>query len=96
MVGSSALRDITNLVADSALQGTASDEPVEGKTTLLPEDAIQAKTRLAIEKMQKELSDEAVRHITRAKVMYKPRIRVSLISVPVAVSPNPGSSIIQH
>ena len=72
MVGSSALRDITNLVADSALQGTASDEPVEGETTLLPEDAIQAKTRLAIEKMQKELSDEAVRHITRAKVMYKP------------------------
>ena len=72
MVGISALRDITNLVTDSALQGTASDEPVEGETTVLPEDAIQAKTRLAIEKMQKKLSDEAVRHITRAKVMYKP------------------------
>ena len=39
---------------------------------MLPEDAIQAKTRLALEKMQKKLSDEAIRHITRAKVMYKP------------------------
>ena len=37
---------------------------------MLPEGAIQAKTCLALEKMQKELPDEAVRHITRAKVMY--------------------------
>ena len=30
------------------------------------------KVRQAIEKVQKQLPDEAVRHITRAKVTYKP------------------------
>ena len=70
MVGSSALRDITN----SVLQGTA-DQPAaiqRNEPASQPEDTIQVKVRQAIEKVQKQLPDEAVRHITRAKVTYKP------------------------
>ena len=72
--------DITN----SALQGTAVNQPAaihqgnepvsrqaEGKTAFQPEDTIQVEAYRALEKVQKQLSNEAVRHMTRGKVMYK-------------------------
>ena len=37
-----------------------------------PEDIIQVEACRALEKVQKQLSNEAVRHMTRGKVMYKP------------------------
>lgn len=43
------------------------------------EDAIQVKACQALEKVQKQLSEEAVRHITRAKVTYKPMEGISNI-----------------
>ena len=43
-----------------------------GQTTSEIDDAVQVKARHAIDKVQKELSEEAVRHITGAKMMYKP------------------------
>ena len=58
MVGSSALRDITN----SVLQGTA-DQPAaiqQNEPASQPEDTTQVKVRQAIEKVQKQLPDEAV------------------------------------
>ena len=36
------------------------------------EDTIQVKARYAIDKVYKQLPDEALRHLTKAKVMYKP------------------------
>ena len=83
------------------LQGTAegtADQPAaiqQNEPASQPEDTIQVKVRQAIEKVQKQLPDEAVRHITRAKVTYKPidtgisNIRSSVVLV--AVSPSPGS-----
>ena len=43
-----------------------------GQTTSKINDAVQVKARHAIDKVQKELSEKAVRHITTAKMMYKP------------------------
>ena len=67
------------------LQGTTVDQPAaihqgnkpvsqqaEGETVFQPEDTIQLEACQVLEKVQKQLSNEAVRHITREKVMYKP------------------------
>ena len=52
------------------------NEPVsqqaKGETAFQPEDTIQVGACLVLEKVQKQLSNEAVRHITRGMVMYKP------------------------
>ena len=42
-----------------------------GQTTSKIDDALQVKARHAIDKVHKELSEEAVRHITTGKMMYK-------------------------
>ena len=80
-VENSALLDVTNVASRSTSQRTnqPSDQPLAelafqqgGQTTSEIDDAVQVKARHAIDKVQKELSEEAVRHITTAKMMYKP------------------------
>ena len=64
----------TNLVLQGTAEGTA-DQPAviqQNEPASQPEDTIQVKVHQVIEKVQKQLPDEAVRHITRAKVTYKP------------------------
>ena len=74
MLGSSALRDITNSVLQGTAEGTANQPAAiqQNEPASQPEDTIQVKVRQAIEKVQKHLPDEAIRHITREKVTYKP------------------------
>ena len=76
-VENSTLLDVTNVPSRSTSQRT--NHPLAesafqqgGQTTSKIDDAIQVKARHAIDKVQKELSEEAVRHITRAKMMYRP------------------------
>ena len=57
----------------------------EGETALQSEDIIQVKAYQTLDKVQKQLYDEAVRDTTRAKVIYKPMD--TGISNPVVVSP---------
>ena len=69
--------DIINVASQSASQRT--DQPLAespsqqgGQTALEAEDTIQVKACYAIDKVYKQLPDEALRHLTKAKVMYKP------------------------
>ena len=72
-----ALRDITNSVGQPPARPGNPDkenEPVsyQKQSETECEDTIQVKAFRALEKM-KLLSEEAVNHITKAKVMYKPK-----------------------
>ena len=52
------------------------------------DDTLQVKARYAINKVHKELLGEAIRHITTAKIMYKP-INADITNI--RSSPSPGS-----
>ena len=77
------------------LQGTTegtADQPAaiqQNESASQPEDTIQVKVRQSIEKVQKQLPDEAVRHITREKVTYKPDIQSISHSYSINMG-NPG------
>ena len=68
-VGSSVLRDVTNVASQSASQRTEqpSDQPLAespsqqgGQTALVSQDTIQVKARHAIDKVYKQLLDKAM------------------------------------
>ena len=66
---------------DSELVSQQESEPAfqqESETTRLSEDTIQMKACQALEKV-KQLSDEASKHVTITKVMYKPMEDILLL-----------------
>ena len=68
------MRDVTNpslqqTAATLQDQRTGSHSQQESQPA---EDTVQVKIRQAFEKVQKNLSEEAIKHITKAKVIYKP------------------------
>ena len=71
------MRDITNVSSQvpDLLEGDSASHQGD-QAGLQPDDTIQVMARKALEKVQIQLCDEAVRHITTAIVMYKPVDRV--------------------
>ena len=77
IVEASILLDITNVASHSASQKTnqplaESPSQLGGQIALEARDTIQVKAHYAIDKVYKQLPDKAIRHLTTAKVMYKP------------------------
>ena len=78
MIGSSALCDISNAVSQGADQPTAVHKAIhqsisqqEGQVCQSESDS-HVKVLQVLDELQKQLPEEAIRHITTAKVIYKP------------------------